>query len=207
MMMTAAAKSAAAVMYSMGLDDRRSELPIPAPPMHDGVSPQGSAPSSILPWALGPKPCALDHSALSPGPWALALSPQSGAAGSAERQLELRWARMADPLRIASRRRCLPLSRGCRLVYCRIAARSEKLNGLVVEVQRVDWRASRLRSKTRDRVCLLSNAPWQYASERMLEKAPDLPALASEERSTEHIQVCEQADSAVYPGIKIQTLP
>jgi hypothetical protein len=41
----------------------------------------------------------------------------------------------------------------------------------------------------------------------MLEQPTDLPALASKERSAEHIQVCEQADSAVYRGVKIQTLP
>src|SRR5688572_25619621 len=108
---------------------------------------------------------------------------------------------MADPLRLG-RRHCLPLSTRCRLVHRRIAVRPEELNGLMVEVQRVNRRTSRVRSESRDRIRLLPNAPWQHASERMLEQPPNLPALASEERSTEHVQVCEQADSAVCQGLR-----
>jgi hypothetical protein len=109
---------------------------------------------------------------------------------------------MTDPLRLASRRRCLPLSSSRRLLHRRITVRPEELNGLMVEVESVNWSASRVRSESRDRVRFLPGAPWQHTSQRMLEQPPNLPALASEERSTEHIQVCEQAGSAVYGGLR-----
>jgi hypothetical protein len=85
--------------------------------------------------------------------------------------------------------------------------RAEELNGLVVEIQRVNGSTPSVGAEARNRVCLLPDASWQDASEWMLEQPTNLPALASEESRAKHIQISEQADSAVYPGVKIQTLP
>jgi hypothetical protein len=75
--------------------------------------------------------------------------------------------------------------------------RAEQLHRLVVEIQRVNRSALRVGAEARDRVRLLTHTSRQDARERMLEQAPNLPALASEERGTEHIQISEQAGSAV----------
>lgn len=99
-------------------------------------------------------------------------------------------ARLVIPVRIGRRRRLG--GRG-------LGVRAEQLNGLVIEVQRLDRSAARIGSETRDRVRLLANAARKHSRQRMLEQPTNLPALASEECSAKHVEVSEQADSAVDP--------